>query len=97
MKQQTFTCNGERFTLLVKIGAQTGATLYSGNGGKVYFEKPVNAIKSVLGLELKEAHLEKMRNFGTGKYDAVLIAESRIKSIQERINAVSVAVAIDDD
>ena len=97
MKQQTFTCNGERFQLLVKIGEHTGTTLYSGNGGKVYFQHPVNAIKSAIGLEMQAMHLHKMRSFGIGDYDAVLIAESQIKSIQERINDVSVAVEIADE
>ena len=98
MKQQkTFICNGERFQLLVKIGEHSGKTLYSGNGGYVYFQSPANAIKSAMGLELHAMHLHKMRSIGIADHDAAALADAQIEAIQERIAAVSVAVAIADD
>ena len=98
MKQQkVFICNDERFQLLVKIGEHSGKTLYSGNGGKVYFEKPENAIKSAIGLELQAMHLHKMRSIGIADHDAAALADAQIEAIQERMNAVSVAVEIADD
>jgi hypothetical protein len=97
MKQQSFICNGERFALLVKTGEHSGKTLYSGNGSHVWFEKPVNAIKSAMGLEIHAMHLHKMRSIGIADHDAAALADKEIESIQKRMNAVSVAVEIADD
>ena len=97
LKQQTFTCNGERFALLVKTGEHSGKTLYSGNGGKIYFQHPVNAIKSAIGLELHAMHMYKMGSIGIKDHDAAALADAQIESIQKRMNAVSVAVEIADD
>ena len=98
MKQQkTFICNGKRFALLSKTGEHSGKTLYSGNGGYVYFQSPANAIKSAIGLELQAAHRVKMRHIDNGDQEAAALADAQIETIQERITAVSVAVEIADD